>query len=91
MGTNSQVAKVFAEVWHLALAQAEVTARVALAEGQNAHFVEQTSLTQEREPWEIALEVTQANVAEHNAQRAQADAQIREHQALVDQMGSTAY
>jgi chromosome segregation ATPase len=81
-----EVAQAFAEVWRLALAQAEVTARAALAEEQNALFAEQTSLTQERKLWEIALAEAQANVAEHTAQRAQADAQLRERQALVDQM-----
>lgn len=80
-----EVAQAFAEVWRLALAQAEAAARAALTEEHNVLFAEQTSLTQERKLWEIALAEAQANLAEHTAQRAQAEAQLGERQALVDQ------
>ena len=81
-----EVAQGFAEVWRVALAHADATARAALAEEQNALFAEQTSLTQERKVWEIALTEAQANVTEHAAQLAQAAVQLQERHALVDQL-----
>jgi len=81
-----EVAQGFAELWRLALVHAETIARAALAEDQNALFAEQTSLTQERKLWEIALAEAQAQVAASTAQCAHADAQLHERQALVDQL-----
>lgn len=80
------VAQTFAEAWRLALVQAETTARAMLTEEQNALFAAQTSLTQERKLWEIALAEAQTHAAEQTAQRVQAEAQLRERQALVDQL-----
>lgn len=81
-----EAGQAFAEVWRLALAHAETFARAALTEDQNALFAEQTSLTQERKLWEIALAEAQANVAEQTSQLAQAEVQLRERQALVAQL-----
>jgi chromosome segregation ATPase len=81
-----EVAQAFAQVWQLALGEAETAARMTLTEDQNALFAAQTSLTQERKLWEIALAEAQANAAESAAQRAHADAQLCERQALVDQV-----
>lgn len=81
-----EVGQAFADVWRLALAHAETLARAALAEEQNALFAEQTSLTQERKLWEIALTEAQANVAENTAKLAQAEVQLRERQTLVGQL-----
>lgn len=81
-----EVAQAYAETWRLALAHAEDAARAVLTEEQNALFAAQTTLTQERKLWEIALAEAQATVAEHAAQRTQADAQLGERQALVDQL-----
>lgn len=81
-----EVGQAFAEAWRLALTHAEVSVRSALTEEQNALFAEQTSLTQERKLWEIALAEAQANVAESTAKLAQADAQLRERQTLVEQL-----
>jgi DNA repair exonuclease SbcCD ATPase subunit len=82
----AEAGQAFAEVWRLALAHAETLARAALTEEQNALFAAQTDLAQERKVWEIALAEAQANVAEHAAQRAQAEVQLRERQALVEQL-----
>jgi hypothetical protein len=82
----SEAGQAFAEVWRLALAHAEALARADLAKEQNTLFAEQTSLTQERKLWEIALIEAQANVAELATQRAQADVQLRERQVLVEQL-----
>lgn len=76
----SKVGQAFAEVWCLAVTHAETLAREAFIEDQNALFAEQTSLTQERKLWEIALAEAQANVAEHTSKLAQADVQLRERQ-----------
>jgi chromosome segregation ATPase len=81
-----EVAQSFAELWRLALLHAEATAHAALAEDQNVLFAEQTSLTQERKLWEIALAEVQTNAAEQTARRRQVEAQLGERQALVDQL-----
>lgn len=81
-----EAGQAFAEVWRLAVAHAETVARAALMEDQNALFAAQTSLAQERKLWEIALTEAQANAAEHTAKLTQADVQLRERQALVDQL-----
>lgn len=83
-----EVAQAFAEAWRLALTQADSTAQAALTEEHNRLFAEQTSLTQERKLWEIALAEAQANVAESSAQLAQWAAQLHERQGLIDQLGS---
>lgn len=81
-----EAAQAFAEVWRLALAQAEAIVRRALTEDQNALFAAQTALTQESKLWEIALAEAQANVADCTARLAQAETQLQERQALVDQL-----
>lgn len=81
-----EAGQAFAEVWRLAVAHAETLARATLTEEQNALFAEQTSLTQERKLWEIALAEAQANVAEITANLAQAEMQLRERQTLIEQL-----
>lgn len=81
-----ETAQAFVEVWRLALAHAEMAASAAVAEDQNALLAAQTTLTQERKLWEIALAEAQAHVAESTAQRAQAESQLCERQILVDQL-----
>ena len=81
-----EAGQAFAEVWRLAVAHAESLARATLAEEQNALFAEQTSLTQERKLWEIALAEAQANVADITAKLAQAEVQMRERQTLIGQL-----
>lgn len=83
-----EVGQAFVEVWRLAVTHAATRAREALTEDQNALFAAQTSLTQERKLWEIALAEAQANVADGTAKLALADVQLRERQALVDQLES---
>jgi DNA repair exonuclease SbcCD ATPase subunit len=82
----AEAGQAFAEVWRLAITHAETFARSALAEDQNALFAAQTSLAQERKLWEIALAEAQTQMTEQTAQRGQAEAQLRERQALVDQL-----
>lgn len=81
-----EAAQAFAQVWRLALAHAETTARAALAEDRNTLFAEQTTLTQERKLWEIALAEAQANVAESATQMTYSESRLRERQTLVDQL-----
>jgi hypothetical protein len=80
-----EAGQAFAEVWRLALAHAETLARAALSEEQNALFADQTSLTQERKLWEIALAEAQTALSESAAKLAQAETQLLERQTLVDQ------
>jgi hypothetical protein len=82
----SEVGHAFADTWRLALAHAEDLARAALVQEQNALLAAQTSLTQERKVWEITLAEAQTMLAENVAQRQQAEAQLRERQALVGQL-----
>ena len=81
-----EAGQAFAEVWRLALTHAETVARKTLAEEQNAIFAEQTSLTQERKLWEIALAEAQTRAAEHIAKLNLAEAQLSERQTLIDQL-----
>jgi hypothetical protein len=81
-----EVAQGFAEAWRLALVHAETNARATLTEERNALFAEQTTLTQERKLWEIALAEAQSDAAESTAKLAQAGTQLRERQALTDQL-----
>jgi len=81
-----EAGRAFVEVWRLALAHAETLARASLTEEQNALFAEQTSLTQERKLWEIALAEAQANVTEGATKLAQAEMQLNERQSLVAQL-----
>lgn len=82
------VAQAFAEAWRLAIAQAGVTAEAALTEQQNTLFAEQTSLTQERKLWEIALAASQSELAESTSKLAQAELQLVERRGLVDQLAA---
>ncbi|MFC3653330.1 DNA-binding protein [Dyella humi] len=82
----SEAAQGFAEVWRLAVAQAEGIARTALTAEQNALFAAQTALTQERKLWEIALAEAQTNALDSAAKLAQSELQLRERQTLVDQL-----
>jgi DNA repair exonuclease SbcCD ATPase subunit len=81
-----EAGQAFAEVWRLALAHAETLARLALTEEQNALFAEQTSLTQERKLWEIALAEAHTSTAEHFTKLTLAESQLSERQTLVDQL-----
>ncbi|BDU21591.1 DNA-binding protein [Dyella sp. GSA-30] len=81
-----EVAQAFAEAWRLALAHADTTAQVALREEHNRLFAEQTSLTQERKLWEIALAEAQADLAEGANKLTQGELQLAERQGLVDRL-----
>ncbi|GGA40827.1 DNA-binding protein [Dyella nitratireducens] len=85
-GVPPEAGQAFAEVWRLAVAQAETLARTALVEDQNALFAAQTSLAQEQKLWEIALNEAQTNAAESTAKLTQADVQLCERQTLVEQL-----
>jgi chromosome segregation ATPase len=81
-----EAGQAFAEVWRLAVVHAETLARATLMEEQNALFAAQTSLTQERKLWEIALAEAQANATEGAAKLAQAEVQLNERQSLMAQL-----
>lgn len=81
-----EVAQTFAETWRVALIHASTAAEAALTEQQNMVFASQTSLTQERKLWEIALEASQAELAESASKLAQVELQLIERQSLVDQL-----
>lgn len=83
-----EVAQTFAEAWRLALNHADIAAQIALTEEQNRLYAMETSLTQERKLWEIALATSQSELAESSVTLAQAEPQLAERQALVDQLAA---
>lgn len=83
-----EVAQAFAEAWRVALIHADTAAQAALTEEHNHLFAEQTSLTQERKLWEVALAAAQADLAEGASKLAQAELQLAERQGLVDQLAA---
>lgn len=83
-----EVAQAFAEAWRLALAHADTTAQAALTDQHDRLFAEQTSLTQERKLWEIALTAARADLAEGTSKLAQAELQLAERQGLVEQLAA---
>jgi len=85
-----EVAQAFTEAWRLALAHADTTAQVALTEEHNRLFAEQTTLTQERKLWEIALAEAKADLTESANKLAQAELQGAERQGLIDQLAAQA-
>lgn len=81
-----EVAETFAEAWRVALTHASTAAQAALTEQQNALFAEQTSLTQERKLWEIALAEARVDIAEGASKLTRAELQLSARQSLVDQL-----
>lgn len=81
----ADVGQGFTEVWRLAVTQAESLAQAALAQEQNALLAAQTSLTQERKLWDIAL--AEAKEVSQSADKARQVAEIRlaDVQRLVEQ------
>lgn len=83
-----EVAQAFAEAWRLALAHAGTVAEAALTDQQNALFAAQTSLTQERKLWEIALAASQSELAESASKLTKTELQLAERQGLMDRLAS---
>ncbi|OOG41438.1 DNA-binding protein [Rhodanobacter sp. C05] len=82
------VGQAFAEVWRLAVTHAESLAQAALAHEQNALLAAQTSLTQERKLWEIAIAEAQAQAQSAAQARAVADTRLADVQRLVEQQAA---
>ncbi|MFC5583355.1 DNA-binding protein [Rhodanobacter terrae] len=81
----ADVGQAFTEVWRLAMAQAGSLAQGALAQEQNALLAAQTSLTQERKIWEIAIAEAQGQ-AQSAAQACEvAETRLTDVQRLVEQ------
>lgn len=83
-----EAGQAFAEVWRVAVAHAETLARATVMEDQNALFAAQTSLTQERKLWEIALAEAQGNVADVSSQLKSIELQLSERHGLLAQTES---
>ena len=81
----ADVGQAFTEVWRLAMTQAAALAQAALAQEQNALLAAQTSLTQERKLWEIALAEAQERVRDANQAREVAGTRLADVQRLVEQ------
>jgi DNA repair exonuclease SbcCD ATPase subunit len=79
------VEQAFTEVWRLAMAQAGSLARAALVQEQNALLAAQTSLTQERKLWEIAITEAQEVAQSADQARQVADTRLADMQRLVEQ------
>jgi DNA repair exonuclease SbcCD ATPase subunit len=81
----ADVGRAFIEVWRLAVAQAGSLAQTALAHEQNALLAAQSSLTQERKLWEIALAEAQAQAQNADQAREVAETRLADIQRLVEQ------
>ena len=81
----ADVGQAFAEVWRLAMAQAGSLAQAALTHEQNALLAAQSSLTQERKLWDIALAEAQAQAQSADQGREVAETRLADIQRLVEQ------
>ncbi len=79
------VGQAFAEVWRLATAHAGALAQAALVQEQNALLAAQTSLTQERKVWEIAIAEAQGLAQSEGQARQVAETRLTDVQRLVEQ------
>jgi chromosome segregation ATPase len=79
------VGQAFTEVWRLAMAQAGSLAQAALAQEQNALLATQSSLTQERKLWEIALAEAQTQAQSAGQAREVAETRLADLQRLAEQ------
>lgn len=80
----ADVGQAFTEVWRLAMAQATLLAQAALAHEQNALLADQSSLTQERKLWDIALAEAQEVAQSADQARQVADTRLADMQRLVE-------
>jgi hypothetical protein len=81
----ADVGQAFTEVWRLAMAQAGSLAQAALVQEQNALLATQSSLTQERKLWEIAIAEAQAQAQSAGQAREVAEIRLADAQRLVEQ------
>ena len=81
----ADVGQAFTEVWRLAMTQAGSLAQAALAHEQNALLAAQSSLTQERKLWDIALAEAQAQAQSAGQAREVAETRLADMQRLVEQ------
>lgn len=81
----ADVGQAFTEVWRLAMAHAGSLAQTALAHEQNALLATQSSLTQERKLWDIALAEAQAQAQSADQAREVAETRLADIQRLVEQ------
>ena len=82
------VGQAFAEVWRLAVTHAAAVAQASLAQEQNALLAAQTSLTQERKIWEIAIAEAQELAQSAGQAREVAQTRLLDVQRLVEQQAS---
>jgi chromosome segregation ATPase len=83
-----EAGQAFAEVWRLAVTHATSLAQAALAHEQNALLAAQTSLTQERKLWEIALAEAQGQAQSAGQAREVAETRLADVQRLVEQQAA---
>lgn len=80
-----EVAAAFRAVWVSASEHATAGAQAALAQEQNALLAAQTSLTQERKLWEIAIAEAQVLAQSADQAREVAETRLTDVQRLVEQ------
>lgn len=81
----ANVGQAFTEVWRLAVTHAMSVANAALAHEQNALLAAQTSLTQERKLWEIAIIEAQGQAQSAGRAREVAETRLTDIQRLIEQ------
>jgi len=83
-----EVAAAFRAVWVTANEQATETALASLVQERNALLAAQTSLTQERKIWEIAIAEAQGLVQNADQVREVAETRLTDVQRLVEQQAT---
>ncbi len=81
----ADVGQAFTEVWRLAMTHARSLAQGALAHEQNALLATQSSLTQERKLWDIALAEAQEVAKSADQARQVAETRLADMQRLLEQ------
>jgi len=81
----ADVGEAFTEVWPLAMTHAGSLAQASLAHEQNALLAAQSSLTQERKLWDIAIAEAQELAQSADQARQVAETRLADVQRLVEQ------
>lgn len=84
----ADVVQAFTEVWRLAVAHSRSLAESALAHEQNALLAAQSSLTQERKLWEVALAEAQSQAQSADQAHEVAETRLADVQRLVEQQAN---
>lgn len=84
----TEVGQAFTEIWRLAMTHAGSLAQASLVQEKNALLATESSLTQERKLWEIAIAEAQAQALSTKQACEVAEARLVDMQRLVEQQAT---